>query len=290
MTPNTRGAMLMMASMAAFTINDSLMKFAGASVPLFQLVTLRGVLATALIFLLAVRVGGLRFNIRRRDWALIGVRCIGEIVTTYFFLTALLHMPLANLTAVLQALPLTVTLGAALFFGERVGWRRMAAILIGFVGMLLIVRPGPDGFSVYSLYAVAAVMMVTLRDLVTRRMSPDVPSLTVTLLTAISVTLAAALASMSIVWEPVSVGTAGVIASASIFILIGYLCSVMVMRSGDIAFIAPFRYTSLVWALILGWVMFGDWPDALTMTGAAIVVAMGIFTLFRERALARAAQ
>jgi drug/metabolite transporter (DMT)-like permease len=274
---------LMMASMAAFTLNDSLMKFAGASVPLFQLVTLRGVLATVLIFLLAVRVGGLRFNIGKRDWVLIGVRCVGEVVTTYFFLTALLHMPLANLTAVLQALPLTVTLGAALFLGESVGWRRMAAILIGFVGMLLIVRPGPDGFSIYSLYAVAAVAMVTLRDLVTRRMSPDVPSLTVTLITALSVTLAAALASASITWEPMSIGTVGAITSASVFILIGYLCSVMVMRSGDIAAIAPFRYTSLVWALILGWVMFGDWPDALTLAGAGLIVVTGLFTLFRGR-------
>jgi drug/metabolite transporter (DMT)-like permease len=283
MTPNTRGALLMMASMAAFTLNDSLMKFAGASVPLFQMVTLRGVLATVLIFLLAVRVGGLRFNIGKRDWVLIGVRCVGEVVTTYFFLTALLHMPLANLTAVLQALPLTVTLGAALFLGESVGWRRMAAILIGFVGMLLIVRPGPDGFSIYSLYAVAAVAMVTLRDLVTRRMSPDVPSLTVTLITALSVTLAAALASASITWEPMSIGTVGAITSASVFILIGYLCSVMVMRSGDIAAIAPFRYTSLVWALILGWVMFGDWPDALTLAGAGLIVVTGLFTLFRGR-------
>lgn len=283
MTPNTRGALLMMASMAAFTLNDSLMKFAGASVPLFQLVTLRGVLATVLIFLLAVRVGGMRFNIGRRDWVLIGVRCVGEVVTTYFFLTALLHMPLANLTAVLQALPLTVTLGAALFFGESVGWRRMAAILIGFMGMLLIVRPGPDGFSVYSLYAVAAVAMVTLRDLVTRRMSPDVPSLTVTLITALSVTLAAALASTSVAWEPMSIATVGAIISASVFILIGYLCSVMVMRSGDIAAIAPFRYTSLVWALILGWVMFGDWPDALTLAGAGLIVVTGLFTLFRGR-------
>lgn len=290
MSPNTRGGFLMMGSMAAFTLNDTCVKATGGAVPLFQLVTMRGVLTTVLIYLLARRLGALRLRLPRRDWMLIALRCVAEVGATVFFLTALMRMPLANVTAVLQVLPLTVTLGAALFFGEPVGWRRMLAILAGFTGMLLIVRPGPEGFSLEALYALAAVVCVTARDLGTRRMSAEVPSLTVTLFAAISVTAFSALASIGQGWVAPGVGHAGLIASASVLILFGYLLSVMVMRVGDVSFTAPFRYTGLVWALVLGWVVFGDWPDPLTMLGATVVVATGLFTLYRERAVKAASR
>ena len=171
MTPNVKGALLMMGSMAAFTFNDTLVKAAGAEVPLFQMVAMRGVLATILVYLLARHLGALHLNFPRHDKWLVAARCVAELSATYFFLTALLHMPLANVTAVLQALPLTVTLGAVLLFHEQIGWRRVVAIALGFIGMLTIVRPGPDGFSIYAIYALIAVASVTARDLITRRMS-----------------------------------------------------------------------------------------------------------------------
>ncbi|WP_425045015.1 DMT family transporter [Primorskyibacter sp. S87] len=283
LSPNLRGALLMMGSMAAFTINDACVKLVGQEVPLFQLIVIRGALTTTWVFLLARYMGALRVSFDRGDWGLIGLRCLSEVGATYFFLTALMHMPLANVTAVLQVLPLTVTLGAALFFGEKVGWRRLLAIGFGFCGMLLIVRPGPEGFSLYSGYALGAVCCVTFRDLITRRMGPHVPSMTVTLATAVSVTLASGLASTTVEWVPMSPRLGLLILAASGFVLLGYLLSVAVMRVGEVSFIAPFRYTSLVWALLLGWLIFSDWPDPVTMTGAAIVVATGMFTLFRER-------
>lgn len=283
MTPNVKGAMLMMGSMAAFTLNDALIKVAGAKVPLFQMVAIRGVVATFLVFLMARHLGALHLNFPRHDKWLVAVRCVAELSATFFFLTALLHMPLANVTAVLQALPLTVTLGAVLFFGEHIGWRRILAIGMGFVGMLLIVRPGPDGFSVYAIYALIAVASVTARDLITRRMSSHVPSLAVTLATSLSITVAAGIATAVSGWEPVPIGAGLMVASAAVFVLTGYLCSVMVMREGDVGFIAPFRYSSLIWALGLGWVIFGDWPDTITMMGAVLVVGAGLFTLSRER-------
>lgn len=283
MTPNTRAALLMMASMAAFTLNDACVKLAGGSMPLFQLVTLRGVLASALIFALARGLGALRFRLPGRDWRLIGLRAGAEVAATFLFLTALMHLPLPNVTAVLQVLPLTVTLGAALFFGERVGWRRMTAIAFGFAGMLLIVRPGPEGFNLYAGYALAAVVAVTFRDLITRRMSAQVPSMTVTLVSSLSVTGFGALASLAVPWEPVGAGQAVLIVVAAGFIIGGYLFSVMVMRAGDVGASAPFRYSGLVWALILGWLVFGDWPDPVTLLGAGIVVASGLFALWRER-------
>ncbi|WP_170582589.1 DMT family transporter [Ruegeria arenilitoris] len=285
MTPNVKGALLMMGSMAAFTVNDTLVKAAGQEVPLFQLVALRGLLATILVFALARHLGALHLRFGRHDRWLVAFRCVAELSATFFFLTALMHMPLANVTAVLQALPLTVTLGAALFFSEQIGWRRILAIALGFAGMLLIVRPGPDGFSIYAMYALIAVICVTARDLITRRMSPEVPSMVVTLATSLTITTGAAIASVFQGWVPMTAGSGMLIASAAVFVLLGYLFSVMVMRVGEVSFVAPFRYSSLIWALGLGWAVFGDWPDRVTMLGAALVVSAGLFTLFRERAL-----
>lgn len=287
MTPNLRGALLMMASMAAFTFNDTLVKMTQGDVPLSQLLLMRGALTSLLIFGLVLWLGSLKLRISGKDWALIGVRSGAEIGAAYSFITALLNMPLANVTAILQVLPLTVTLGAALVFKEKIGWRRMSAILIGFAGMLLIVRPGPEGFNIYAVYALLAVLCVTVRDLATRRLSPTVPSMMVTLAAAVTVTVFAGALTLGQDWVPVSTRNGALIAGSSVFILGGYLFSVLVMRVGDISFVAPFRYTGLVWALILGWVVFGDWPTPLTLLGAAIVVGTGLFTLYRERAMLR---
>jgi len=273
----------MMGSMAAFTLNDTCVKATDGALPLLQLLTLRGLISSILLYLLARRLGTLHLSMERSDAALLALRCISEVAAAYFFLTALMNMPLANVTAVLQVLPLTVTLGAALFFGERVGWRRMLAIALGFCGMLLIVRPGPEGFSLHAAYALAAVACVTVRDLVTRRMSAQVASMTVTLTSALAVFVAAGLASIWVDWVPLDGRSAALIAGSSLFVMLGYLFSVLVMRVGEVSFTAPFRYTGLIWALGLGWVVFGHWPAPLTLLGAGIVAAAGLFTFYRGR-------
>ncbi len=283
MSPNTLGALLMMASMACFTANDALVKIIGSDLPLMQLLLLRGLLTTAIIYIVARRLNGLRFDVSPKDRGLIALRSGAEVLTAFFFLQALIHLPLANATAILQVLPLTVSLGAAIFLGEKLGWRRLVAILVGFLGMLLIVRPGPDGFSIWSIYAVIAVFGVTLRDLATRRLSADVPSMTVTLAAAVAIVVFSAVGSLGTDWQPMTPRLGALIVGAAVFVLGGYYFSVQVMRVGDIAAIAPFRYTSLVCALIIGWLVFGDWPDPITLVGAAIVVATGLFTLYRER-------
>lgn len=287
MSDNTKGALLMMLSMAAFTFNDTLVKSLGTDVPLFQMLFMRGVLASVLIWGLAKSLGKLRWGLSRQDWALVIVRTVAEIGAAYFFITALYHMPLANVTAILQILPLTVTLGGALFFGEAVGWRRASAIAAGFCGMLLIVRPGPYGFDQYAIYAMVAVAFVTLRDLSTRKMSANVPSLTVTLVASLGVMVFAGAASLGGEWVTLDVRQWMLLSGAALFILGGYLFSVLVMRVGEVSFIAPFRYSGLLWALILGFVVFGDWPDPITLTGAAIVVGAGVFTLLRGRKLSQ---
>ena len=273
----------MMGAMAAFTFNDTLIKAIGTSLPLSQILVLRGAMASLLIYAFARYQGSLHLRLDRRDWGLVTLRCLAEGGATFLFLTALMRMPIANITAVLQMLPLTVTLGAALLFQEAVGWRRMLAILVGFCGMLLIVRPGPEGFDAASFYALGAVACVTLRDLVTRRMSAAVPSMTVTVLASLSVLMFGIGYSYFQDWAPVSAVQLSLLAGAACIILLGYLCSVMAMRVGDVAVVSPFRYTGLLWALILGWLVFGDWPDMLTLMGGSLVVGAGLFTLYRER-------
>lgn len=285
LSDNTRGALLMTAAMAAFTVNDAFMKAALVEASLMQAIFLRGVVVVPLMILLCRMLGHMRPTLPRRDWHLIAIRTVAEMLGALFFISALMHLPLANVSAILQALPLTVSLAAALVFREPLGWRRMTAILIGFVGVLLIVRPGGADFNIFSLLAVATVLVVTVRDLAARRMSPTVPSTFVGLASGVGVLAMAAVGLLFDRWEPLGTMSVLQIAGAAVFIIAGYVFSVSAMRVGEISAVAPFRYTSLLVALILGFVMFGEVPQLLTWIGAAIVVATGLFTLYRERAL-----
>ena len=185
----------------------------------------------------------------------------------------------------MQALPLAVSLAAALFLGEAVGWRRLLAISVGFAGVLLIIQPGGADFNSFSIYALITVACVTLRDLVVRRMSHDVPAVFVALVAAVGVMLLGAAGSLFVDLQPLT-GLAGIkLAGATVFLSCGYIFSVTAMRSGEIGFVAPFRYTSLLVALIIGVMFFDEWPNLLTLLGAGVVVATGLFTLYRERQL-----
>lgn len=288
-TDNMRGALLMMGSMTAFTINDACMKALSDELPLFQALLLRGLGTSLLLFAMARVTGGLTLHLPRRDWGLIGVRTISELGATFFFLNALFLMPIANVSAILQALPLTVTLAGALIFGELVGWRRLSAIAVGFIGVLLIVRPGTEGFNASSIYALISVAFVTARDLSTRRLSRQVPSFTVALSAAIAVTIFGGIGMIGSEWAAVSGKAALQLGGATLMLIGGYMFSVMAMRVGEIAIVAPFRYTSLLVALLLGLFVFGEWPHPLTLLGAAIVVATGVYTFYRERRIARRA-
>ena len=289
LTDNMRGALFMVGSMSAFTVNDAFMKAVSVDLPLFQSIFLRGLIVLPLLVILCKAMGQLRFNLSRRDWMLILIRTGAEMIGAILFITALFNMPLANVSAILQALPLTVSL-AAVFLGEPLGWRRLIAILIGFAGVMLIVRPGGSDFTIYSLYAVGAVLVVTVRDLAARRMSHDVPSTLAAVIAAAGVTLMAMLGLPFETWVTVDAPQLGLLAGAAVFIIGGYVFSVAAMRVGEIGFVAPFRYTSLVVALLLGFAVFGEMPKALTLIGAGIVVAMGLFTLYREQRLRRLAR
>lgn len=292
---NLRGAAFMMVSMAGFVLNDTMLKSVADEVNLFQAIFMRGVFATALIGLVAWRTGRLFVRVARADRKVLALRLLGEIMGTICFLTALFHMPIANATAILQAMPLAVTFSAALFLGERVGWRRYLAIAAGFAGVMIIVRPGSEGFTAYSLWALTAVVFVTLRDLSTRRLSAALPTVFVTFCTALSITLVGGLISLGgyVVlgegWRPVTPEIALHLGGAAVMLLLGYSFGVAAMRIGEIAVISPFRYSNLIWAILLGMAVFAEYPDFFTLLGAAIVVGTGIYTFYRERNLARTA-
>lgn len=287
LSDNVRGALFMSISMAGFALNDALIKLISAELDLYQIIFLRGIFVTLLMGILIQRRGGLFYLPSRHDAGIMAVRAAGEIGGTLCFLTALFNMPIANATAILQALPLAVTLAAALFLGEKVGWRRYTAISVGFSGVLIIVRPGGEGFNAYALWAVAAVGFIVLRDLTTRRLSPGIPSAYVALSSSVAITTVGGLLSLTVPWQPVSGSALALLAGAAGFLFFGYLFAVMTMRAGEVSFVSPFRYSVLIWAMVLGLLLFGEVPDGWTVIGSLVVVGMGIYTFYRERLLNR---
>ena len=291
LSDNMRGILYMNISMFAFTLNDTFVKAATESLPLFEVIFLRGLLSSLTLMALArVTQGGLHLWPAGPDRRVLGWRTVGEIGATLLFLLALTQMPLADLSAIMQFLPIAVTLAAALILREPIGWRRMIAILIGFAGVMMIIRPGAAAFDVNALMGLGSVAFVVLRDLSTRQFSRALPSVTPALWAALAVTtmgLAGMLFQGAVLPD---LREALLILGAAAFLIVGYLFAVMVMRVGDIGVVAPFRYMALLWAILLGWLLFGTLPDAWTLRGAAVVVASGIYILLRERSLRLARQ
>jgi drug/metabolite transporter (DMT)-like permease len=278
----------MAVSMAVFTMNDAITKAVSAEMNFGQIMLVRGLVAIALIAALAAHQGALR-PLRTLMMKPVALRVFGEVGGTISFLAAIVHLPLANTAAIFQALPLAVTLGAALGFGEPVGWRRWSAIAAGFIGVLIIVRPGLAGFNEFSLFALVSVAFCALRDLATKRIPAQIPSLFITLVTTVTVTIAGAAILFPLGgWTPPSGRGLGLLALAAVLLLIGYQCVIMALRTGDISAVAPFRYSALLWAMLLGYVVFGDVPDALMVLGATIIVASGLYAFYRERIRHRA--
>jgi len=277
----------MAVGMASFTINDAITKEMSSEMNFGQVMLVRGVFAMLLMAALFFRRSKLR-SVSSAMARPVALRVAAEVAGTIAFLTAIVHLPLANTAAIFQALPLAVTLGAALFLREPVGWRRWLAISAGFVGVLVIIRPGLAGFSEFSLYALLSVVFFAVRDLATRRIPAQVPSLFVTFVTTVAVMIMGAFILFPLGgWTPLSAKGVGLLALAAVLILIGYQCVIIALRSGDISAVAPFRYTALLWAILLGYLVFGDVPDAMMAAGATIIVVSGLYTFHRERRLAR---
>ena len=282
---NFLGAALMTCCVSAYVLNDAFMKLLFLDINFFQAIFLRGLVSLPPLLILTLRAKSLLQKYSNKNKRLIIIRILAEIGTTVTFLTALKYMPLANVTAIAQSLPLAITMAAALFLGERVGWRRWSAILIGFTGVLIIIRPGLAGFNSYSLVALASVILLTIREISTRKLDSEIPSITVAFSTTLGITVFAALPLIGSEWVEVNITSWLLVIVAAAAITVATLLGIVAMRTGDISFVSPFRYTSLIGALGLGVLFFGEWPDGVTLLGAFIIVFSGFYSLHREHIL-----
>ncbi|MCX5577211.1 DMT family transporter [Kaistia terrae] len=283
---NSRGIIMMVLSNLAFMINDTWIKLASDGLPTGQILFIRGIFAFALILVLVFATG------THRQWRaacdkLLAWRTVGEIGATVLYLYALFNMPIANVSAIGQIVPLMTTAAAAVFLAEPVGWRRWTAIAVGFFGVMLIMRPSVSGFDIYSLAALASMGFITLRDLVTREFKPGMPTLLVIAVTAAAVMTTGAAMSVTEVWPEPEIWQWMLLAAAAVLLVGGYGASILAMRYGAMAVVAPFRYSGILFAVVLGYMVWGDVPDALTLVGTLIVVATGVYTFKREMRLAQ---
>lgn len=280
---NRRGILAMAGGMACFVTNDSLVKYVSESLPAAQLIFLRGVFATLLLLAIAGGMRALPLLPRLADRKVF-MRAAFDAFATVTYLVSLFHLPIANATAINMATPLFITLFAVVAFKERVGAGRWLAIATGFTGVLLVVQPTGAAFNAYALLCLGGTLLHASRDLTTRVIDRSIPSILITLSTAVAVTLLAGAWSLVTPWQPATARQIGLLAAASVFLSGGYFLLTVSMRAGEMSVIAPFRYTGLLFAIVLGWLVWGDVPNALAWGGIALLVAAGLYVLHGERA------
>ncbi|MFO7758847.1 MAG: DMT family transporter [Roseovarius sp.] len=284
---NLRGSILMVLAMAGFAMEDLFIKRLAEVMPVGQIIVFLG-FGGAILFGIVTRLQGRRLWSRDLVTRAVLLRNFGELVGTLGFVTAIALTPLSSASAILQATPLAVTLGAALFFGEAVGWKRWTAILVGFGGVLMVIRPGLEGFEPASLFALQGVIGLAIRDLATRAVPRTISSMQLSTY-AFATLVPTGLILLAFGGAPALPEATGWrdLALALACSLAAYYAIVAAMRLGDVSVITPFRYSRLIFALIIGVTVFDESPDVWTLTGAAIIIASGLFTFWRERRLAR---
>lgn len=286
MNDNLRGALAMGAAMALIVVNDSMIKLASESLPAAQTIGVRGLFATTWVGL-AVLATGQAGRWRKAFERNTLVRAALDVTGTFSFLYALFHMPLAEATAINMAAPLMIVVFAVAVLGERVPWARWAAVLVGFVGMLLVVRPGGNAFNGWAALCLGATLVNAARDVATRRIPPGVPSLLITLATCCAVTLTALTITTAQGWQPISGFVLGLLVAASGFLAVAYYLMIVAMRLGEASFVGGFRYTGLPAAALLGWAVWGHLPDVPASVGMAVLIGAGVYLLRSQRATMR---
>ena len=279
---NRIGIAWMVLGMSAFIGNDAIMKAVGERLPAAQMIVVRGVMAIVVILLVAARMGALgRIRDVARGWVLLRASCEG--LGTVLYLAALFHLPLANITAINLSSPLFIVVLAKVFLHERVDGARWLAIGLGFAGVLLVVQPRADGFSVYAWVCLLATVIYAVRDLLTRKISSATPSILVTLATAGVVWLMAGLVMAFQGWTPMQWRDLGCLALASLLLSTGYYALIAAMRHGEMTVIAPFRYVGLLWAVLLGYVVWGTLPNVMGWCGIALLIGAGLHMIRQQR-------
>ena len=273
-------------SMGGFAIEDVFLKILSERIPVSQILIYVGSLAVFSLGILSKikKIPILRYDVYSNR--LFVIRAISDMIGAILMVTAISLMPLSTVSSILQTLPLLITFGAVLIFREKVGWRRWSAVFIGFVGVILILKPGLGDFQISSFVALLAVSFLALRDLVTRKINKDIHSITIALY-AFILTVVGGIISIPLFGQFVTLTLTQwfVVFAITLFGVFSYLMLVLATRSGDISVISPFRYTRLVFALILAMLILNERPDILTLFGAAIIVSSGYYTIRREKVL-----
>ena len=275
-----RGIALMLLGSALLTVNDTVLKWLTAGYPTGQIMFMRGIFVILPVALLVWRAGGLAvLRIGSRGAHALRAACVCS--GAFLFITGLSFLPLAEAIAITFAGPLFITALAAPMLGEVVGWRRWTAVLVGFVGVLIITRPTGAAIQWAALLPLTASLCGALRDLITRKISTSESSIALLCTSTLGVVLAG-LATAPFGWKPIAAFDLGLMVFSGVLIGSAHFLLIECFRLAEAALVAPFKYSNLLWAILFGFVVWGDLPDRWTLTGAAIVVASGLYILRRE--------
>jgi len=283
---NRRGILCMAGAMSCFVVNDAFVKYVSQSVPIAQMVFVRSVFVT-LIILAVARATGATARIGDAARPRVLVRAVIDASATLMYLAALVHLPIANATAINLAAPLFMTVLAVLFLGEQVDLARWLAIVAGFVGVVLIIQPRAAGFNAWALLSLAATLLHAIRDLLTRGIPQGIPSILITVAATVSACAMSGIWTLTQGWRPIGATALLLVACAAVFVSAGFYLIVASMRQGEMSVIGPFRYTGLLVALVLGFTIWGDMPNPLAWAGILLMLASGIYILVGERRRAR---
>ena len=281
-TENRRGILYMVCGMSSLVLNDSIVKYVGQTLSVTELVSVRGVMAASILFVVAHALGAtaqLRTLVDRR----IVVRMVFDCLTTLFFIWSLMHLPIGNATAINLGAPLIMALLAVFFLGEHPGFRRWLAIGAGFVGIIMVIQPRLEGFNAWSLMCLAATVFQSVRDLLTRRIPYEVPTILIALATVAFITLIASGLTFAQGWQPVGAHELLLLAIAAVLLSAGYYFIIAGMRHGEMSVVAPFRYSGLLVALLAGFVGWGEVPSGVAWGGIALLLGAGVYLLHEER-------
>jgi len=280
---NTRGILAMSASVVVFIFNDALIKLASETMPAIQAIGLRGIFATTWC-VLAIAVRREWRHVHRVAQPMVAVRGFLEAAAAVSYLLALAYIPFAIATAVNMSTPLFLAVLAVLMLGETVGWRRWTAIAAGFVGVLLVIQPEPGDINGWTWLVVLSSLVGALRDIIARWVPPVVPSLVVSLSSAVTVGAVGCLWASLEGWQPMPARGIAYIAVSSLLLATGYQFLIIALRArAEYSVMGAFRYASVLWAIALGYVLWGDVPNLLAFAGIAVVVGSGLYSLHRER-------
>mgnify|MGYP006109092573 FL=1 len=279
---NLRCIAFMILAMAGFAIEDAVIKKLSLTMPVSQVLLLMGFAGIAAFGLLAKmrKVQLLASEVYNR-WFI--ARTLSELAAAIFFVTSIVYASLSISSAILQATPLIVTLAGAMFLKQSVSMSQWCFILIGFLGVLLVIQPGRDGFQPAAIFAMIAVFFLALRDTITRVISVSIPAVTISFWAFFALLLAGILTiPLFSVFIPVTSSDLLLLLVAAAAGTGAYLSVVLATRAGDVATVAPFRYTRLIFALGLAIFIFDETVNALMLTGSAIIICSGIFMLTLE--------